>query len=109
MPSWDSGKCSISPIEPKDGFDDGKLSSMEWTFNPGGSFEHDLSALDGINIKADMKVINGNKCDSKIKSCKIDFKNENAIKYIKTNNQNVKSISKPEFNEKTDSIYKGKK
>ena len=109
-PIWESGKCSISPIRPPDGFDDGNLTSMEWTFNPEGSFSPDLSALDGINIKVDMRVVNGNSCDSEIKTCKIDFNDQKNSQFLKSRTyegQTIKSISRPDFVPSEDFIYAG--
>ena len=106
-PNWISGKCSISPIEPDYSFDTAELTGLEWTFNPGGNFNPDLSGLEGINIKADMEVLNGENCDTSDKKiCKIDFNNEKVKKYISEKN-GIKSVRRPEWNPNTDWQYAG--
>jgi hypothetical protein len=106
-PKWISGKCCIISSEPPSDFDAAGLTALEWTFNPGDSFNPDLSALEGINIKADMEVLHGNGCDTTDKKiCKIDFNDPKVPKYIKTT-KGIKRIIRPEWDRNTDWQYAG--
>ena len=107
IPKWESGKCCIISIAPSSDFDAAGLTALEWTFNPGGNFNPDLSALEGINIKADMEVLHGNGCDTTDKKiCKINFNDPKVTKYIKTTN-GIKRITRPEWDPNTDWQYAG--
>ena len=106
-PEWISGKCSISPIIPVNDFDTAELTALEWTFNPNGNFNPDLSALEGINIKADMKVLNGVNCDtSKEKICKIDF-NDSKVKKFISEKKGINSVRRPKWVREEDLKYAG--
>lgn len=107
IPQWESAKCSITLIRPTVQAIQG-LTALEWTFLPGGNFNPDLSSLEGINIKADMRVIDGINCDtSGIKECKIDFDNEINCKFIGKDLNGIPSIRKPSYNASTDKQYAG--
>lgn len=100
LPKWISGKCCITSVEPNDNFVSTGLTGLEWTFNPDedGAFNPDLSALEGINIQADMQVLHGSdiNCDTTDKkTCKIDFTHKNVTPFIKEDINGIKSVRRP--------------
>lgn len=100
LPKWISGKCCITSVEPNDNFVSTGLTGLEWTFNPdeNGTFNPDLSALEGINIQVDMQVVHGDdiNCDTTDKkTCKIDFTHKNVTPFIKEDINGIKSVRRP--------------